>query len=395
MTADRDLWKSKRKSQNIVKLMFYCRSSESGGVSLGAHLVCARVAGLTDKQRAMCRSSPAAIAAVGDGLRMAYAECREQLSGYRWNCSGVGDGNDFGHVMPLATREAAFTYAITSAGVTHALSAACARGDLPACHCNSNRRRMTGPSEQFQWGGCGEAAYGARFARRFLDARELESDARSLMNLHNNRVGRKYSCGEAAYGARFARRFLDARELESDARSLMNLHNNRVGRKIVKDLVRRECKCHGVSGSCALRTCWRALPPFRTVAAALRERYHRAKMVTLHPPPDTNAPHSHLVIRRARQNAGVGRQPRKSELVFLEPSPSYCEPDTAAGSFGTHGRHCNRTSRGENGCETLCCGRGYNTIRTVEETKCRCQFHWCCRVTCDKCITRTETHVCK
>ncbi|XP_013164180.1 PREDICTED: protein Wnt-7b isoform X1 [Papilio xuthus] len=339
-------------------LLLSVRSSESGGVSLGAHLVCARVAGLTDKQRAMCRSSPAAIAAVGDGLRMAYAECREQLSGYRWNCSGVGDGNDFGHVMPLATREAAFTYAITSAGVTHALSAACARGDLPACHCNSNRRRMTGPSEQFQWGGCGEAAYGARFARRFLDARELESDARSLMNLHNNRVGRKVS-------------------------------------EIVKDLVRRECKCHGVSGSCALRTCWRALPPFRTVAAALRERYHRAKMVTLHPPPDTNAPHSHLVIRRARQNAGVGRQPRKSELVFLEPSPSYCEPDVAAGSFGTHGRHCNRTSRGENGCETLCCGRGYNTIRTVEETKCRCQFHWCCRVTCDKCITRTETHVCK
>lgn len=32
---------------------------------------------------------------------MAYAECRSQLSGYRWNCSGVGNGNDFGHVMPL------------------------------------------------------------------------------------------------------------------------------------------------------------------------------------------------------------------------------------------------------------------------------------------------------
>lgn len=49
--------------------MFSSSNSVSGGVSLGAHLVCARVAGLTDKQRAMCRSSPAAIAAVGDGLR--------------------------------------------------------------------------------------------------------------------------------------------------------------------------------------------------------------------------------------------------------------------------------------------------------------------------------------
>lgn len=49
---------------------------------------------------------------------------------------------------------------------------------------------------------------------------------------------------------------------------------------------------------------------------------------------------------------------------------------------------------GESSCETLCCGRGYSTVRKVEETKCRCQFHWCCRVTCDKCVSRTETHVC-
>lgn len=32
-----------------------------------------------------------------------------------------------------------------------------------------------------------------RFARRFLDAREIEGDARSLMNLHNNKAGRKVS----------------------------------------------------------------------------------------------------------------------------------------------------------------------------------------------------------
>ncbi|XP_026316121.1 protein Wnt-7b-like isoform X2 [Hyposmocoma kahamanoa] len=338
----------------LLFVLLCVRSSTSSGISLGAHLVCARVHGLTEKQRAMCRTSPAAIAAVGDGLKMAYSECRVQLGGYRWNCSGVGDGNHFGHVMPLATREAAFTYAITSAGVTHALSSACTRGDLPACGCTTNRRRSSSP-DQFHWGGCGEAAYGARFARRFLDARELEADARSLMNLHNNRVGRK----------------------------------------MVKDLVRRECKCHGVSGSCALKTCWRALPPFHAVAKALRDKYSKAKMVAPHPPPATHAPNTHLVIRRARQNAAIGRQPRKSELVYLAASPSYCEPDTVSGSLGTHGRHCNRTSRGEDGCETLCCGRGYNTVRNVEETKCRCKFHWCCRVTCDTCIQVQEVHVCK
>jgi wingless-type MMTV integration site family protein 7 len=30
-----------------------------------------------------------------------------------------------------------------------------------------------------------------KFARKFLDVREIEGDGRSLMNLHNNRAGRK------------------------------------------------------------------------------------------------------------------------------------------------------------------------------------------------------------
>ncbi|KAL0860700.1 hypothetical protein ABMA27_010041 [Loxostege sticticalis] len=335
----------------FVCLLLCIRSSLCGGL-LGANIVCAR--GLTERQRAMCHAAPAAVATLGNGLSMAYAECRAQLAGRRWNCSGVGDDPRVGHVLPLATREAAFTYAITAAGVTHALSEACARGDLPACACTTKRRRYTGTAEQFEWEGCGDASFGARFARRFLDARELEADARSAMNLHNNRVGRK----------------------------------------VVKEMVRNECKCHGVSGSCAVRTCWKTLLPFRAVGAALKERLRRAKHVVaehdfrgLHSRA-VSMRHPRLVVRR------TGKPPRKSELVFLQKSPQYCEPDAAIGSHGTHGRHCNRTSKGEDGCETLCCGRGYNTVQLVQESKCRCQFHWCCSVSCDTCITKTELHVC-
>lgn len=48
--------------------------------------------------------------------------------------------------------------------------------------------------QSFKWGGCSiDIDFGIKFARKFLDVREVEGDARSLMNLHNNNAGRKVS----------------------------------------------------------------------------------------------------------------------------------------------------------------------------------------------------------
>lgn len=93
------------------------------------------------------------------------------------------------------SREAAFTYAISSAGVTYSVTAACARGNISACGCAPGPRLRDEPAPAgWKWGGCSvDIGYGMRLARRFLDARELEGDARSLMNLHNNKAGRKVS----------------------------------------------------------------------------------------------------------------------------------------------------------------------------------------------------------
>ena len=41
-------------------------------------------------------------------------------------------------------------------------------------------------------------------------------------------------------------------------------------------MVKIECKCHGVSGSCSMKTCWLKLPSFREVGDYLKEKYDSA-----------------------------------------------------------------------------------------------------------------------
>ncbi|KAF4520634.1 hypothetical protein B566_EDAN007500 [Ephemera danica] len=189
-----------------------------------------------------------------------------------------------------------------------------------------------------------------------------------------------------------------------------------------------ECKCHGVSGSCTLKTCWKTLPPFRRIGDHLMRKYQRARAVLAVSgggPGKRSGPNSvsdapvavssvrplYLSLRRpaaasptsmwprraghASRRSPPPRKPRRAELVFLHQSPNYCERDLARGSLGTAGRTCNRSSSGTDGCDLLCCGRGYNTHQYNRSWQCRCKFHWCCFVECATCTERTEEYTCK
>ena len=98
-------------------------------------------------------------------------------------------------VLCLGTREAAFVHAISSAGVSHAVTRSCSSGHLDSCGCD---RSIQGTSPQgFEWAGCSDnIAYGNAFSKNFVDVRERAKGKRAgkaLMNLHNNEAGRRVS----------------------------------------------------------------------------------------------------------------------------------------------------------------------------------------------------------
>ncbi|XP_050705258.1 protein Wnt-7b-like [Eriocheir sinensis] len=136
--------------------------------------------------------------AISEGARAGLRECQRQFQHHRWNCSLASTSSSaFGHIVLVGSREAAYTYSVTSAGVTHSVTTACSRGNISTFGCD-DRRRGRYSSSGWKWGCSAYFRFGVRFARKFLDAREVEGDGRALMNLHNNRAGRRVSVRGAA-----------------------------------------------------------------------------------------------------------------------------------------------------------------------------------------------------
>lgn len=88
-------------------------------------------------------------------------------------------------------KETAFLYAISSAGLTHALAKACSAGRMERCTCDEapdleNRKA-------WQWGGCGDnLKYANKFVKDFLGKRS-NKDLRARVDMHNTNVGMKVS----------------------------------------------------------------------------------------------------------------------------------------------------------------------------------------------------------
>lgn len=56
-------------------------------------------------------------------------------------------------IFCTGSKETAFIYAITSAGVVYSITHACSSGKLTECSCDSIQHGQTTP-EGWKWGGC-------------------------------------------------------------------------------------------------------------------------------------------------------------------------------------------------------------------------------------------------
>ncbi|XP_057374199.1 protein Wnt-16-like [Daphnia carinata] len=161
-----------------------------------ARAICAALPGLVSRQIQVCQAHPNTIQSVSDGARKGIQQCQHQFRNERWNCTTKDDQNVFGATLERGSRETAFIYAVTSAGVVHAVTQACSLGNLTECSCDMERQGLPAP-DGWKWGGCSDnIRYGIQFARQFVDAPEKAvqkkpKNVRNLMNLHNNEAGRK------------------------------------------------------------------------------------------------------------------------------------------------------------------------------------------------------------
>ena len=154
----------------------------------------------------------------------------------------------------------------------------------------------------------------------------------------------------------------------------------------MRQLIKENCKCHGTSGSCAIKSCWNTVPPMSAVGLALEASYRNATRVEV--VQKTDNVYDFVPINSRAQFS-------KDDFIYEDESPTYCEADPRAFSLGTAGRDCNVTETGSGGCSFLCCGRGYKAITDVVNDRCNCHFALCCSVACKRCIRMRERHVCQ
>ena len=207
--------------------------------------------------------------------------------------------------------------------------------------------------------------------------------------------------------------------------------------------MKQVCKCHGVSGSCSVKVCWKVMPEIRVVSDELAKRYEAASRINEKRSTRRVIKLKMIVMKRFAKRYATTASTKermkeyKDDLIFVDRSPNFCKRNSAIGSTGTSQRVCkietadnslseldkikqsksdaidllenfdiyqseklnkqhqiSQKQQFNESCDYLCCGRGYYSklVEIVED--CDCQFQWCCYVKCKKCRKQIKEYYC-
>ncbi|KAJ1373534.1 Abnormal cell lineage protein 44 [Parelaphostrongylus tenuis] len=202
-----------------------------------------------------CRTQPSTVIAAFEGIQDAMTQCADRMRFQQWDCSNVGHIMHDPPILKYGYRESALIWALSSAGAAWGVATACAQGWIEDCSCAHDGQ------PGWEYGGCSYSVqHGITASRKLLTRTPI---------------------------------------IRSPLRSVEK-HNLKAGRLAVKKTLISSCKCHGVSGSCQQKTCWKKTATLNHITDYLVDKYTRSRMLT------------------------DDQKPKNSDLVFIEPSPDPC-----------------------------------------------------------------------
>nr|ACJ64866.1 Wnt11-2 [Schmidtea mediterranea] len=355
--------------------------------------------GLQKRQTKFCLSLQHSYAMHGvlRASKAAVFYCMKTFQDRRWNCSSAERlpyiGKDLesgkkliwfhGYIFQSGTQEQAVVHAFSSASLLFEIARRCAQNKMAHCSCGTSNptanQEIT--QEKLLFAGCPDnVEIGLEYVRKFTGYHKL---------------GRKKS-KEKPRKEKFSFYVAEKRaKMQKKLKKIQRLngHNYEAGLRIQLDNQKIHCKCHGVSGGCNQRICYRQVRRLDddVLLNVLRKQYLSAKYVDIL---------SDDSLVAADPFGGSEERPKpisQTDLVFTEHSPDFCEPDPTTGSVGTHGRVCkteNTSKTSTEHCTNMCCGRGHRTVLEQKRTKCGCFIDDKFKIQCDDCYSNVKTFYC-
>lgn len=269
------------------------------------------------------------------GARRGIEEC-QKLFKYenRWKCTFNEELVDpelpifVNTTLPYGTPETAFLHAISAAAITYEFTLKC-RHNIRGCKC-----------------------------------------ARPRSPPWSRRNGISTGCGDnIEFGISRTKSFFDQLEKGNDARTAMNLHNNKVGREVVRSSLVAWCRCHGLASNCNIKTCWKILAPFKDIGAELKKKYDNAVPVWFK---------DNMLIERIDDQSRTISSGDKRLVYLVDPSSDYCVRNGTSGTPEMLGKTCRSDDSKNRRCKlfiALCSSCGLKP-KTVEHMSSMCKKHF-------------------